>query len=120
MWATSSNLTSRLAGFNGLEAGMGTMTCFALGIPCIILGRWGAALLAFLLSTAFIAFLKYNWYHAKVFPGDTGTLISPVYAVLAHAFMNVTRLEERDLVLALLLMQALYSSLGDFLTLYLR
>ena len=25
---------------------------------------------------AFVAFLRYNWYPARVFPGDTGTLIS--------------------------------------------
>jgi len=171
--ATASNLTNMLAGFNGLEAGTGAMTCFALGSFCIILGRWDAALLAFPLSAAFIAFLKYNWYPAKVFPGDTGTLISgaaiasisilggvefpailmmtpaaidftlkmfsrspfshrrifgntqvrgdrtlvpPPYPSLCHIFMRIAQLNERDLVLALLLMEALYCILGIFLT----
>lgn len=175
--ATASNLTNMFAGFNGLEAGVGTISCFSLGFVLAILGRWSPASLAFSLSAAFFAFLFYNWYPAKVFPGDTGTLvsgaaiaaisitggveaagillmvpsaidfalkmlakspfsgrkkfgdtavaedgtlISPGYATLAHAFMNVTRLKEKDLVLALLVMQALYSSLAVFLTLFFK
>lgn len=175
--ATASNLTNMLAGFNGLEAGIGTISCFSLAFLLAVLGKWDTASLAFSLSSAFLAFLFYNWYPAKVFPGDTGTLvsgaaiaaisisggveaagivmmvpsaidftlkmlarspfsgrkkfgdtvvaedgtlISPGYAALAHAFMNVTRLKERDLVLALLLMQALYSSLGVFLVLFFK
>jgi len=175
--ATTSNLTNMLAGFNGLEAGVGTLSCFSLGFLLAFIGKWDLASLAFALSAAFFAFLFYNWYPARIFPGDTGTLISgaaiaaisisggveaagvvmmvpsaidftlkmlarspfshrkkfgdtaiaedgalvsPGYAALAHAFMNVARLKERDLVLALLLMQAMYSSLGVFLTLFLR
>lgn len=175
--ATASNLTNMLAGFNGLEAGVGTISCFSLGFLLAILGRWDSASLAFSLSAAFLAFLFYNWYPAKIFPGDTGTLvsgaaiaalsisggveaagivmmipsaidftlkmlarspfsgrkklgdtvvaedgtlISPGYAAVAHAFMNVARLKERDLVLALLLMQVLYSLLGVFLILFFK
>jgi len=175
--ATASNLTNMLAGFNGLEVGVGAISCFSLGFLLALMGKWDAASLALALSAAFLAFLFYNWYPAKIFPGDTGTLfsgaaiaavsisggveaagivmmvpsaidftlkmfsrspfshrkkfgdtvvaedgtlISPGYAALAHAFMNVAQLKERDLVVVLLLMQALYSSLGIFLTLFLR
>jgi len=172
--AAASNLTNMLAGFNGLEAGIGAISCCALGILCAALGRWDAASLAFSLFAASVAFLKYNWYPAKIFPGDTGTLIfggaiasisilgqvetaaiiilvpaaidfilkmvskSPFshrriygdtvvmndetlipapYPALCHAFMKVERLGERDLVLALLIMEALYCILGVVLIL---
>lgn len=74
--ASASNMTNMLAGFNGLESGIASISCFALGITCAFLGKLDACLIAFTLSAAFLAFLKYNWYPAKIFPGDTGTLIS--------------------------------------------
>ena len=74
--ATASNLTNMLAGFNGLEAGMAVISCFALGILCTISKNLELASLAFILTAAYLAFLRYNWYPAKIFPGDTGTLMS--------------------------------------------
>lgn len=74
--ATASNLTNMLAGFNGLEAGMAGISCFALGILCTLSGKMELASLAFILTAAYLAFLRYNWYPAKIFPGDTGTLMS--------------------------------------------
>lgn len=73
---TAANMTNMLAGFNGLESGIGAISCFGLGIACYLSGANEAALIAFLLSAAFLAFLRYNWYPAKIFPGDTGTLTS--------------------------------------------
>jgi len=74
--ATASNLTNMLAGFNGLEAGMAAVSCFALGILCTFSGKMELASLAFTLTAAYLAFLRYNWYPAKIFPGDTGTLMA--------------------------------------------
>lgn len=172
--ATASNLTNMLAGFNGLEVGTGSIALLALGVLCAVLGKWEASFLAFVLFAAFVAFLRYNWYPARIFPGDTGTLVSgaaiasvsilghvkiaaivmlipagvdftlkmisrmpfsqrrvhgdtavmsdgtlkpPGYPALCHAFLNLTRLRERELVLALLLMEAIYAALGVYLTL---
>lgn len=170
--ATASNLTNMLAGFNGLESGIGAIACFALGILSVILGRWEASLLAFPLSAAYLAFLRYNWYPAKIFPGDTGTLLSgaaiaaisitagteaagiiilapagidftlkmisrrpfghrtiygdtevtsngklvpPPYPALCHAFMTVTPLDEKGLVIALLFTEAMYCAIAVLL-----
>jgi UDP-N-acetylglucosamine--dolichyl-phosphate N-acetylglucosaminephosphotransferase len=170
--ATSSNLTNMFAGFNGLESGIGVIAMFALGILSITLGKWEASLLAFPLSAAYLAFLRFNWYPAKIFPGDTGTLLSgaalatisimagieaagiiilapagidftlkmiskhpfahrriygdtevtgngklvpPPYPALCHAFMTLTPLNEKDLVTALLFMEAVYSTIAVFL-----
>jgi UDP-N-acetylglucosamine--dolichyl-phosphate N-acetylglucosaminephosphotransferase len=64
------------AGFNGLESGVGAISCFVLGAANFFYGNQEACLIAFPLSAAFLAFLRYNWLPAKIFPGDTGTLLS--------------------------------------------
>lgn len=73
-----SNATNFLAGFNGLEAGMGFVLHLSLGIYALINGRHASALIALTFSTALLAFLKYNWYPAKVFPGDLNYTIGAV------------------------------------------
>jgi len=65
-----SNATNFLAGFNGLEAGMGLVLHASLGIYALYRDRTAAALIAFTFAAALLAFLRYNWYPAKVFPGD--------------------------------------------------
>lgn len=73
--AVASNLTNMLAGFNGLEAGFGSIACGMLGLVCLLSSSWDAALLSFVSLGALLAFLVYNWYPARTFPGDTGTLM---------------------------------------------
>ena len=77
----ASNLTNLLAGFNGEEIGLGFISTLSLSICILLLGdvKLGIYILTFTL--AFLAFLVYNKYPAKIFPGDTGTLI--VGAVIA-------------------------------------
>jgi len=72
----AANLTNMLAGFNGLECGIGVINLFALGWVSLFLEALSPALVAFALCAAYLAFLVYNWYPAKIFPGDTGTLVS--------------------------------------------
>jgi len=79
----ASNVTNMLAGFNGLEAGMGSVACLALGIIAVITGKTESAALLFSMLGALLAFLYYNWYPAKVFMGDSGTLV--IGAVIASA-----------------------------------
>jgi UDP-N-acetylglucosamine--dolichyl-phosphate N-acetylglucosaminephosphotransferase len=87
--ATASNMTNMMAGFNGLEGGVGAISCFALGVASAIFGKFEACSIAFPLSTAFLAFLKYNWYPAKVFPGDTGTLVSGAAIAAISIFSGI-------------------------------
>lgn len=70
----ASNLTNMLAGFNGMEAGMGTVifatTLFlSFSIGSVEMGILSAAMLG-----ALLVFFKFSWYPAKVFMGDIGTL----------------------------------------------
>ncbi len=69
-----SNLTNMLAGFNGLESGMGLMACLSLGIIALNRGCFDAAVLLLSMSGALFAFLLFNKYPARILPGDVGTL----------------------------------------------
>jgi len=77
----ASNVTNMLAGFNGLETGMGAVGCLSLGLIAVFLGRSESAIILFSMLGALLAFLYYNWYPSKVFMGDVGTLtIGAVFA----------------------------------------
>jgi UDP-N-acetylglucosamine--dolichyl-phosphate N-acetylglucosaminephosphotransferase len=69
----ASNAYNMLAGYNGLEAGMGVIILFVLGYVGVINGKTEASVLALVMFGALLAFLYFNWYPAKVFPGDTMT-----------------------------------------------
>jgi len=78
-----SNATNFLAGFNGLEAGMGLVLHLSLGVYAYTHGQYNAAMLALCFAAALLAFLRYNWYPAKVFPGDLNYTIGAVCACVA-------------------------------------
>ena len=72
--AVASNLTNMLAGFNGMESGMGIIIFAATGLLAVMKGSVGLALISFSMLGALLAFLRYNWFPARVFPGDVGNL----------------------------------------------
>lgn len=72
-----SNVTNMLAGFNGMEAGMGVVMSLSLAIIALFIGTpesFISFILLISLAGALLGFLKYNWYPAKVFTGDVGNL----------------------------------------------
>jgi UDP-N-acetylglucosamine--dolichyl-phosphate N-acetylglucosaminephosphotransferase len=77
---TCSNATNFLAGFNGLEAGVGFVLHLTIGFYAYRQGQTNAAMIALCFSFALLAFLRYNWSPAKVFPGDLNYTIGAVYA----------------------------------------
>jgi len=79
--AVASNLSNMFAGFNGLEAGLGSVMFLAMAILAIAHGSVEMAILFIPILGALVAFLFFNWYPAKVFPGDVGNLT--IGAVLA-------------------------------------
>ena len=81
-----SNLTNMLAGLNGIESGLGIISMTSLTIACIILGKYDVTIISMSMLGALIAFLYYNKYPAKIFPGDTGTLIIGA-AIVCIAFI---------------------------------
>lgn len=69
----ASNMVNMLGGFNGLEAGMGLVYTTALGIFAYLHGEIVAAIIFLVTSAAVLAILKYNFYPAKILPGDSLT-----------------------------------------------
>ncbi len=73
-----------LAGYNGLEAGLGAVILSTLGIVAYLNGLTWLALVAFIAVAALLAFLLFNWYPSRVFPGDSMTYsIGALIAVIA-------------------------------------
>lgn len=77
----ASNAFNMLAGYNGLEAGMGVVILSTLGLIAYSTGNTVAVVIAVTTISTLIALLYFNKYPAKVFPGDT--LTYPIGAIVA-------------------------------------
>ncbi len=71
--AVCSNLTNMLAGYNGLEAGMGAIMFATLSVVALVHGQAEMTILSLAMLGALLGFLPFNWFPAKVFIGDVGT-----------------------------------------------
>ncbi|MDD5163579.1 MAG: hypothetical protein PHD95_05215 [Candidatus ainarchaeum sp.] len=71
----ASNATNMLAGLNGLEAGLGAIIALTLLIISFLYGQIESTIIAAAMLGALIAFLRYNWFPARVFGGDSLTLM---------------------------------------------
>ncbi len=69
------NATNMLAGMNGMEAGLGFVTTLSIGIYAFFAGRPEAAIIAFSAAGALLSMLLFNWYPAKILPGDSLTFL---------------------------------------------
>ncbi|MEK6974038.1 MAG: hypothetical protein AABW41_02270 [Nanoarchaeota archaeon] len=80
----ATNMVNLLAGFNGSEAGMGLVYTSMLGIYAYVNGSYVASVLAFAAFSALLVFFIFNFYPAKVLPGDSLTyLLGAVIASIA-------------------------------------
>jgi len=80
----AANMVNMLAGFNGVEVGMGIIYTGMLGLYAFVNNREVAALIALITFAALIVFYFYNRYPAKILPGDSLTyLLGGVIAVIA-------------------------------------
>ncbi|MFQ5801060.1 MAG: hypothetical protein ACE5HH_05015 [Candidatus Hydrothermarchaeales archaeon] len=75
LFMTAVNFTNMLAGFNGLEIGTGAIASVGMAAVSYIVGAETSFIIASSMAGALLAFLYYNRYPARVFPGDVGTLI---------------------------------------------
>lgn len=82
------NAVNMLAGLNGLEAGSTLIIASALTLLSILKGKTEAQIILIPFLGALIAFLYYNKYPSRVFPGDVGTFgmgtVIACVAMLAH------------------------------------
>lgn len=70
----AANAANILGGFNGLEAGLGLIASSALAVICYTREQFTSFLILTSMAGALLATLFFNWYPAKVFVGDVGTL----------------------------------------------
>jgi UDP-N-acetylglucosamine--dolichyl-phosphate N-acetylglucosaminephosphotransferase len=69
----TANLINILAGYNGLEAGMSLIAIASLSLSSLLLGNMKGIVILSPMIGALAAFLFFNWYPAKIFPGNSGT-----------------------------------------------
>ena len=84
------NAFNLIDGINGLAGSLAILISGTLGAWFFMAGRMEFATLAFSTSGAVLAFLRYNYTPAKIFMGDTGSLIlGMVCAILVIKFIDL-------------------------------
>lgn len=84
------NAFNLIDGIDGLAGGLGFMSLMILGMFLTLSADANTALIAFALSGALLAFLYYNFNPARIFMGDTGSLVLGfVVAVLCIRLLEV-------------------------------
>lgn len=94
----AANALNMSAGYNGVEAGIGAIISGTLLAIAVASGATSAAIVLAACLGACLAFLKFNWFPARLFPGDVGTLV--VGAAIASAVI-VGNLEKFGVILFL-------------------
>jgi UDP-N-acetylmuramyl pentapeptide phosphotransferase/UDP-N-acetylglucosamine-1-phosphate transferase len=84
------NSFNLIDGVDGLAGSLGLLTTLVFGSYFFFVGQGMYAVMAFALSGSIIAFLIYNFSPAKIFMGDTGSLLlGLINSVLVIKFINV-------------------------------
>ena len=84
------NAFNLIDGINALAGSIGTIVASSLGCWFFLIDRVEFAIVAFATVGAVLAFLKYNFTPAKIFMGDTGSLlVGMVSAFLAVEFIDI-------------------------------
>lgn len=76
------NAFNLIDGINGLAGSIGALICGTLGCWFFYVGRIEFAIVAFTIVGAIIAFLKYNYSPARIFMGDSGSLLVGTASVI--------------------------------------
>ena len=80
----ASNAFNMLAGYNGIESGMGVIILSVLGFVAWQNNLGWVSILALCMVFSLLAFLIYNKYPSKIFPGDSLTYsVGALIAILA-------------------------------------
>lgn len=70
------NAVNFIDGIDGLAGGVIMITAITLGLVAVYSNQPSSALIAFLLAGSVMGFLVFNFYPAKIFMGDSGSLFS--------------------------------------------
>ncbi len=77
------NAFNLIDGLDGLCAGLGLIALVALGTMTAIQGHTGAMVLMFLMAAALLGFIRYNRNPARIFLGDTGSMLLGLFIASA-------------------------------------
>ena len=93
------NAFNLIDGIDGLAGGLGFMSLVTLGMILTKSGDTNTALIAFALAGGMLAFLYFNFNPARIFMGDTGSLmLGFVTAVLAIRLLQVNEVAVRPVL----------------------
>ncbi|MEM4729871.1 MAG: hypothetical protein QXH42_08975 [Thermoplasmata archaeon] len=112
MMTAAANAANMLEGFNGLGAGLGIIMSISIIIMCAIGGSWQGVIILLPLLGALLAFIYFNYYPAKVFPGDTMMLF--MGAALAAGAINGMVKEVAVIIFIPMIAEFFLKLRGDF------
>ncbi len=86
------NAFNLIDGIDGLAGSIGIIANLFFGVFFAMMNQLAYAFIAFALVGAVLGFIRYNWYPAKIFMGDTGALIiGLVTAALSIKFIELSK-----------------------------
>lgn len=84
------NSYNLIDGVDGLAGSLGSLTSIGFGIYFTLIHQIGYAVMAFALAASLISFLIYNFSPAKIFMGDTGSLlVGIIQSILVIQFIKL-------------------------------
>lgn len=86
-----SNATNMLAGQNGVEAAMGSVALFSVGLFAYLTGSMEGAVVAFSMAGPLLGFFYYNRYPSDVLPGDSLTYGVGAAFIATTVIANIER-----------------------------
>jgi UDP-N-acetylmuramyl pentapeptide phosphotransferase/UDP-N-acetylglucosamine-1-phosphate transferase len=93
------NAFNLIDGIDGLAGGLGFMSLTILGIFLTTSGDVNTALIAFALAGGILAFLYFNFNPARIFMGDTGSLVLGfVIAVLCIRLIQINAIAVKPII----------------------
>ena len=93
------NSFNLIDGVDGLAGSLGLLTTFLFGCYFFYIGETALAVMAFTLFGSLISFLIYNFPPAKIFMGDTGSLlVGLMNSVFVIKFINTSQINAADFV----------------------
>ena len=84
------NSFNLIDGVDGLASGVGCISSLSFGLLALLMKQYDIAIIAFSLLGSLLGFLKYNFYPARIFMGDSGSLvIGMILSILAINIISV-------------------------------
>ena len=89
------NSFNLIDGVDGLAGSLGLLSTVVFGVYFLYINMLPYAVIAFSLAGSLLAFLIFNFQPAKIFMGDTGSLlVGTINSILVIKFINVANTEE--------------------------